>query len=499
MSEQKSSDAPLMLSVSGLRGIVGESLTPEVAARYAGAFGAWLNEQVGGAGHVVIGRDGRLGGEAMHHAAIGGLLGAGCVVTDLGIASTPTVGASASVVDGGMIVTASHNPAEWNGLKCLVTQEMGEGGADGEQDGSGAGFGLARAPFANEAEAYIAAFRERTPVRAEPPAVGSSYRVEQQASGAHWTAMLGLYGELLMGAEGGSGEVRPLRIVLDAVNASGSLAAVPMLDAVGEVVQLYCSGSGVFPHTPEPTAANLGGLCDAVKGLKADIGFAVDPDADRLAIVDEHGAYIGEELTLALSAMSLLMAIGEQDDGGEPLVLCTNLSTSRLIEDVADRFGARVVRTAVGEANVVQGMMETGAVLGGEGNGGVIWPELSFVRDSLAGMVLVLALLQRTGKRVSELVAELPSYAIVKRKVELAERSLADAAAEKVAEAYKGRGTIDRQDGVRVDISDYEKSGQAAWLHVRASNTEPIMRLIAEAGSAELAERLLDEAAGVIG
>lgn len=269
-----------------------------------------------------------------------------------------------------------------------------------------------------------------------------------------------------------------------------------LLSMLGEVVQIHCDESGVFAHTPEPTADNLHDLCEATRALGVDAGFAVDPDADRLAIVDERGSYIGEELTLALSAWSLLEALGDSAKGQ---TLCANLSTSRLIDDVAARYGARVVRTAVGEANVVQGMIDHGALLGGEGNGGVIWPEISFVRDSLAGMALVLALMGRTGKTISQLVADLPSYAIVKRKVELADRSLADKAGEKVASHFKGRGSIDRQDGVRVDIADYEKSGQAAWLHVRASNTEPIMRLIAEARTPELAERLLDEAARAIG
>jgi len=264
---------------------------------------------------------------------------------------------------------------------------------------------------------------------------------------------------------------------------------------------------GVFTHTPEPTRENLTGLCALVKKHRAAIGFAQDPDADRLAIVDERGEYIGEEYTLVLAAEALLSETAKHRDSEtgkkkRERVLVTNLSTSRMIDDVAARHGARVIRTAVGEANVVEAMKREAAagrdvVVGGEGNGGVIWPRVTYVRDSLSAMGLVLGLMARRGQKLSEIVASMPSYAIEKRKVELARKEDARPAVEKISKAYAGHG-IDLQDGVRVDFAHGPLAGKA-WLHVRASNTEPIMRLIAEAPTAGEARGILEEAERVIG
>ncbi|NRA59264.1 MAG: phosphoglucosamine mutase, partial [Phycisphaerales bacterium] len=261
---------------------------------------------------------------------------------------------------------------------------------------------------------------------------------------------------------------------------------------LAEVITLNCSSSGVFPHTPEPTRENLsgsGGLCSVVPGVGADVGFAQDPDADRLAIIDEKGRYIGEEYTLVLSALALL----ELEDDPKDAVLVANLSTSRMIDDLAERFGARVERTPVGEAHVAQRMIELLAdgqnvVLGGEGNGGVIWPEISFVRDSVVAMGLTLALMSRHGKPLSAIVDGLPGYSIVKRKQDIPSKDAAKPAIDAVAEAFKDRGRVDLQDGVRIDLDD-----QKAWLSLRASNTEPIVRLIAEAPDEAAANALLDE------
>jgi phosphomannomutase len=232
-----------------------------------------------------------------------------------------------------------------------------------------------------------------------------------------------------------------------------------------------------------------------VKEKRADVGFAQDPDADRLAIVDERGEYIGEEYTLALCAEAVLGAMGKAASGGGGGgggTVCVNLSTSRMIEDVCARHGVRVIRTAVGEANVVEAMKKNGSVFGGEGNGGVIWPKVTYIRDSLSGMGLILALMARTEKTVSQLVAEIPSYAIVKRKVDLTDLADAARAVAAVKKAYAAE-KLDTQDGVRVDFES-----KRAWLHVRGSNTEPIMRLIAEAPTTAIAEQILDEAARVI-
>ncbi len=249
------------------------------------------------------------------------------------------------------------------------------------------------------------------------------------------------------------------------------------------------SKRGLFPHTPEPLKENLTALAKAVKKRKAHVGFAQDPDADRLAIIDEKGNYIGEEYTLVLCAM----ARGELGRIKKNDKLVINLSTSRMIEDVAAWYGAKVLRSAVGEANVVEMMKKHKAVLGGEGNGGVIWPKVTYIRDSLSAMALVLVLMQRTKKTISQLVAEIPAYAIVKRKVDLPSREAATGAAAKLSDAYRHE-KVDHTDGVRIEFAS-----ERAWLHVRASNTEPIMRLIAEAPTRAVAERILDEAARVIG
>ncbi len=280
-------------------------------------------------------------------------------------------------------------------------------------------------------------------------------------------------------------------VVVDSVNGSGAEGALLLLERLGcsEILHLGGESTGLFPHTPEPTRENLVTLSQAVRAAGADIGFAQDPDGDRLAIVDERGEYIGEEYTLVLAAEALLSACHSPGPA-----VAVNLSTSRMIDDVAARHGAKVIRTAVGEANVVSAMKANRCVLGGEGNGGVIFPPVTYIRDSLSAMAIVLALMAKTGEKrpLSSIIAGLPSYAIEKRKVDLRSKDDARPAVEKLARAYSGE-RLDRQDGIRIDFDS-----RRAWLHVRASNTEPIMRLIAEAPTAEAARSLLDEAARVI-
>jgi len=485
------SDAPLILGVSGLRGIVGESLTPEVAVRYAGAFGSWLREQVGDVPLVLICRDGRMGGGVMLDAAAAGLRGAGCEVLDCGIQTTPTAGVLASIYecDGAMIATASHNPGEWNGLKCLIEDNQS--------------FSAPNAQIANQ---IITRFQE------SKSGWMSSADIEGRVlESAECCALHAEYVSNLVAPNGyiprssGQDAYRP-RIVVDSVNSSGTTVTSDLMQRLGaSSIQLHGDGSGIFPHTPEPTKENLsgeGGLCDAVPGLKADVGFAQDPDADRLAIVDEKGEYIGEEYTLVLCAIALMEARKANNESTtDKPVFVVNLSTSRMIDDVAKHYGAEVVRTAVGEANVVESMKslkQSGrdVVLGGEGNGGVIWSEVTYVRDSLSGMALVLSLMARTGKTVSQLVEMVNSfgptdkvkangYTIIKKKSALAKKSDADPVVEHL------RGIYDAQDDCRVDLQDgirIDWDAKGVWAHVRASNTEPIMRVIVEAPSSEEAE-----------
>lgn len=476
--------APLMVGVSGMRGIVGESLTPEVAARYAGVLGGWFCERgFGDRARVVVGWDGRSGGAVVRDAALAGLAGAGCDVVSLGVAATPTVGVMVDALgaDGGVVVTASHNPQEWNGLKALTVVREGAPGTAG-------GGAFACAPEAGLAVQIVERFHAGRVGRATWDRVGD---VEAHGGSAR------VHVERVVSAMGAAAEGvrrRGFKVVVDSVNASGAEGARVLLSELGcEVVHLGADGSGLFPHAPEPVRENLGDLCEAVRAHGADVGFAQDPDADRLAVVDERGEYIGEEYTLALAAEAVLGGAVESGGVGTRGV-AANLSTSRMIEDVAGRHSASAWRSAVGEANVVALMRERGCVLGGEGNGGVIWPAVTYVRDSLSAMGLVLALLSGRGEELSGVVGSMPSYWIEKRKVALGRREEAEAVQEKVAAVLGGGGRVSREDGVRVDLDD-----RGAWVHVRASNTEPVLRLIAEAPTREGAAGLLDEVEGVIG
>jgi len=498
-----SDHAPFMLSVSGCRGIFGRTMTPETAARFAGVFGAYLRRGAAGASGAggggggggrplaVLARDGRAGGECLLTAAAAGLQAAGCDVLTLGVAMTPTVGVmvDARQAAGGLILTASHNPQEWNGLKPVLRTKSGAG-ADAGAPGKELADDIISRYYAAAAGESHEAWVGPTETGAASTAGTAALGIPSESTNTH----IFVVREALkaIGAHDDRASMS-IKCILDSVNSSGVEAGAAFLGT--RLVQHLGSGtSGLFPHTPEPTRENLTGLCKAVAEKRADVGFAQDPDADRLAIVDERGEYIGEEYTLVLGAEAILGAMGAKDPAStQGKVICVNLSTSRMIDDVAARYGAKVIRTAVGEANVVTAMKQQGALMGGEGNGGVIWPRVTYIRDSLGAMGLVLALMARTGKSVSRLVSDTPSYAIVKRKVELRAKEDADRAVEVVAAAYAGE-RIDRQDGVRVDFES-----KRAWLHVRASNTEPIMRLIAEAPTAAAAVEILDDAAARIG
>lgn len=467
MSAPATDNAPLMLSVSGARGIVGITMTPVVAATFAGAFGSHIRTLVQGRRpKLVVARDGRFGGEALARAVQGALASVGCDVVDIGVAMTPTVGLMIRALgaDGGMAVTASHNPIEWNGLKCL--------------DGDGL------APPKPVAEAIIARFKAADISFAKPLDIGS-ITTDTTAAKRHVDRVL----EVMTGVADRV-RARKLHVVLDSVNASGCEGGRMMLDALGcGVTHIYGEMTGIFGHTPEPTAENLGELAAKVRATAgAACGFAQDPDADRLAIVDENGRYIGEEYTLVLAAQRMLELRG-------PFALAANLSTSRMIDDVAAKFpGAVVHRTAVGEANVVSALKPAKGLLGGEGNGGVIVPEVCWVRDSLSAMALVLDLIASRGEPLSKIVDGLPRYAIVKTKLDLASIGGLAAVAPALAKlkAAFASERVSDIDGVRIDFAD-------GWVHVRSSNTEPIARIIAEAPTKARAEELVAKAAKAAG
>jgi len=448
------SNAPLMLSISGLRGLVGSSLTPAVATRFGSAFGSWLSAKLGRAGHVVLGRDSRASGRMLEPAVTAGLLATGCRVTRVGILSTPGVAVMIDELsaDGGMVVTASHNPLPWNGLKPLR--------ADGV------------APPPDQAHEIIRRFRE------------DDFRfVETPGEAHHETRGCDIHvGRVLQLVDAERIRQAKLRCVVDSVHGAGGDEARALLEALGvEVQHLYAEPTGDFPHTPEPTQANLVSLSEAAAGADAHVGFAQDPDADRLALVDERGRYIGEEYTLALGALHKL------EPGG---AIAANLSTSRMIDDIAATRNAKVIRTPVGEANVAAAMREHDATLGGEGNGGIIDRRISQVRDSIVGIAFILELLATRNQPLSAITRDIPAYAMVKDKVSI-EGLSADDAQQKV-KSHFAHDRLDTQDGIRVDLDN-------RWVHVRASNTEPILRLIAEAPTRQAAQDLIQQCRDAIG
>ena len=456
--------APLMLSVSGIRGIVGASMTQPVANDLAAAFGSHIKVVSGSAAPLFcIGRDGRQSGETLVRAAVAGLESVGCSVIDLGIAATPTVAVMSGVrgAHAGIVVTASHNPAAWNGMKCL--------GAEG-------------VPLtAADMETVIRRFKDRD-IQLAARSIGSPLVRDDTADDQHIERVL---------AHVDPAPIRraALKVVLDSINGAGAIVGRKLLEALGcQVVQINGSPTGDFPHDPEPTEANLGDLARRTAAEHAACGFAQDPDADRLAIVDGSGAYPGEEYTLVLAARRWLDL-----HGGGPLV--ANLSSSRMIDDLAARYaGASVIRTPVGEAHVSEAMRASKALIGGEGNGGVILPGVCWVRDSISAMAIVLSLLAAEQRPVADILAELPCYHIVKTRFALDTVGGADgvgAVIERTRAAFADQ-RINISDGLRVDLDD-------GWFHLRPSNTEPIVRLIAEARTKERAMQICDEVAATAG
>jgi len=458
--------AALVVSISGIRGIVGDGFDPEVLVRFVAAYAAWCKDKAGAPRPVVVvGRDARVSGPVYAEITMSTLQAAGLDVIDAGLASTPTVEMAVirEQAAGGIILSASHNPAEWNALKLL--------GPTGE--------------FLTPAEA------EDVIGRAGDIRAGDARGGAGAARGAAWAHWDGLgarteedYLDMHISAVAALPEINPaairarnFRVVVDGVNSVGGVAIPALLGRLGvtpeNIIEVNCEPTGVFAHPAEPLPENLVETCAVVTRENADLGFVVDPDADRLALIEDGGRYMSEELTQVLAA-----DFWWRHHTG-PFV--TNLSSSRAIDDVAARHGQEVFRSAVGEINVVEEMKRRGAVLGGEGNGGVILPALHYGRDALVGVAFTLQHLATEGVSLSELRSRMPAYHIVKMKTGIGEND-PDALLGQMARRYSG-ARVSTVDGVKVDLDE-------GWVHMRKSNTEPIIRVYAEAVSKDIATGL---------
>ncbi|MCE9604756.1 MAG: phosphoglucosamine mutase [Planctomycetia bacterium] len=447
-----------IISVSGLRGIIGESLSPATAMRYVAAFVGTLPE-----GPIVVTRDGRASGPMLCDAIRAAIAACGRRCLDGGVAATPTTGILVRThrAAGGIQISASHNPPAYNGIKLFT----GEG----------------RVAPANAGLLVLERYRSGIePAWVAHDRLGDVVVLEDTTT-AHLQTVLATIDVAAIRA-------RKFRVLLDANHGSGSVLGKRLLDELGcTTTILGGTPDGQFAHVPEPTAENLVGVSAKVVEARADIGFCQDPDADRLALIDELGNYIGEEYTPALCAEHVLAKL--KRDSGSAGAVVTNCSTSRMIEDIAAKHGATFTRSAVGEANVVDEMKKRSAVYGGEGNGGVIDPRVGYVRDSFAGMALMLDALASRQLSLSRFAAELPRYEIVKTKITLPAEKLAPGLA--ALRKHFSDAEVDTLDGLRLD---WPKS----WLLVRASNTEPVVRAIAEAPTEEEAARLCRETAEVL-
>jgi phosphomannomutase len=442
----------LMVSVSGVRGRVGSGLTPEVITRFAAAFGAYVRSR-GPGNCVILGRDSRVSGPMFARAATAGLQSVGCEVVDVGIAPTPTVQLAVEDMHaaGGLAVTASHNPIEWNALKFIGSSGMF---LDAEESGE------------------MRALLEAEVPRASWDDLGG-WGEDHRAVDRHLERILAIS---FLDVE----RIRDRRfhVALDCVRGAGGTIFPRLLEALGCTVEgINLETDGRFPREPEPVAANLGELEALVRRSGAALGLATDPDADRLSLVSDAGEAIGEDYTLALAARLVL----RHRKG--PVV--TNLSTSALLDDVAAEAGVPIVRAAVGEINVARRMQAEGAVIGGEGNGGVILPDVHLTRDAPVAAALILQLLAETGETVSGQIASLGRYEIVKAKVDRPVQPLDDVYA--VLERELRAPEVDRQDGLRLAWPEERR-----WAHLRPSGTEPIVRIIAEARNRSEADRLVE-------
>ena len=450
----------LMVSISGIRGIVGTSLTPETIVKYTAAFADYCHR-----GTVIIGRDGRVTGKSIAHIVSSTLLQMGCDVVAIGVCPTPTVQLAVQLrkAAGGICITASHNPMEWNGLKLIAPTGLF---LDADENQA----------FWNIADRQLRSY------------------VPWNKQGTHSTDP-GLVDEHIKNVLSLSYldvnriRKRQFRVVVDCVDAAGGVIIPKLLRALGcTVIEMGCDVSGIFSHTPEPIPENLSGICSRVREEKADLGVAVDPDVDRLVLINEKGEPFGEEYTLASAVKFVLGKESIHDSkstfqNSHSLKVVTNLSTTRAIDDICALYNAELTRTAVGEIYVAKKMREIGAIVGGEGNGGVILPESHIGRDAPVGVGLTLQHLTEFGGTLSELKASLPQYFITKGKVELGSLN-PEEVLKRLQAAHSGEGSATTIDGLKLDFSD-------SWVHLRKSNTEPILRIIAEAPTQQRADELV--------
>ena len=446
----------MIKSISGIRGEIGgpagNGLTPLDIVKFVSAYATWVKKNNPSAKKIVVGRDARMSGEMVRQVVCGTLMGMGLDVVDIGLASTPTTELAVTWLkaDGGLILTASHNPRHWNALKLLNNEGEFLSAADGNQV-------LAIA----ESEAFN---------YADVDGLGKYY-TDNTMNAKHIDSVLAL--ELV--------DVEAIKnanfsVAIDCVNSVGGVVLPELLEKLGvkNVKKLYCEPTGDFQHNPEPLEKNLGDIMGLMKQGGCDVAFVVDPDVDRLAFIDEKGAMYGEEYTLVTVADYVLKHT--------PGNTVSNLSSTRALRDVTKGYGQQYNAAAVGEVNVVTKMKETGAVIGGEGNGGVIYPASHYGRDALVGIALFLTHLAKEKVSVSELRKRYPAYYMAKNRIDLAPGTDVDAILEKVKSIYSNE-EINDIDGVKIDFAD-------SWVHLRKSNTEPIIRVYSEGLSAEAADKI---------
>ena len=454
----------LIKSISGIRGTIGgvpdDNLTPIDAVKFAAAYGTWLKKHIYKTRvKVVVGRDARISGEMVQNLVQYTLVGLGIDVVDIGLSTTPTVEVAVTMeqADGGIILTASHNPKQWNALKLLNNKGEFLNAQEGEE--------ILRIAAANEF------------TFAEVDALGHITHNDTYIQ-RHIDAVLSLLPLATLEAI----RKRKFKVAVDAVNSTGGIAIPLLLERLGaEVVPLYCEPNGQFPHNPEPLKEHLADICAKVVEAKADLGVVVDPDVDRLALITEEGEMFGEEYTLVACADYYL----SKKKGN----VVSNLSSSRALRDIAEKHGVEYAAAAVGEVNVVTKMKEVNAVIGGEGNGGVIFPELHYGRDALVGVVLFLSLLVEKGITVSALRRSYPAYFMSKNKIQLTTGLNPDKVLHAMQEKY-AHEQITTIDGLKIDFP-------FSWVHLRKSNTEPIIRIYTEAKTQTeadvLATRFMEE------